>query len=139
MNGRTVKQAIACALLGLAAGLCAAQDDEHGPGFGVRRVPLGSGTPQAGQMGGTQLARLVADGDYHVPNYMPGYPTAATIWPREVEVECVRDVSTGGLVCDGYHVHPSLGRGEYIYMQPVVRHEPAPHAPEPASPKKPRG
>ena len=144
MSGRAASQAMACALLSLAAGLCAAQGDAHGIVVNVHRMPLGSGTPKAGQIGGTQLARLVAEGDYHVPNYMPGYPTAATIWPRGIEVECVRDASTDGLVCDGYAVHPSLGRGEYIYIRPLMHAEPPPPMPPmptqpPVSRKRPRG
>lgn len=101
-------------------------------GFRVLRVPLGSGTPVNGPTSGLQGARHVADGDFHVPNYLPGHPTAATIWPRELQVECVRDLSTQALMCDGYDVHPALGRGEYIYVRPVYR--PEPPAPEPVAP-----
>ena len=52
-------------------------------------------------------------GVWHVPQYMPGYPTAATIWPRVVIIQCEGDV------CPGYEVTPELGRGEYLFFLPV--------------------
>lgn len=115
----------------------------------VQRLPLGSGTPAAGPSLGHERARPVADASLHVPNALPGHPTAATLWPREVEVAC--DVDTQGRwLCDGYDVHPALGRGEYVYVRPVRREpEPvvnvtcpcctAPAAPPPVTRKKPLG
>jgi len=116
-----MKNAIVCALLALTGSLCTAAGDAGTSGLRVLRVPLGSGTPANGPTTGTQEARWVADGDFHVPNHLPGHPTAASIWPREVEISCVQDVASGALVCDGYDVHPALGRGEYIYVRPVLR------------------
>lgn len=76
----------------------------------IQRMPLGSGQQSAG---GTEKAEPVGDlGVYHVPQYMPGYPTSATIWPRAVTVPCVNDL------CAGYEVTPELGRGEYLFFVP---------------------
>jgi hypothetical protein len=53
-------------------------------------------------------------GVYHAPQYMPGYPTAAPIWARVVEVRCrARN-------CDGYNWSPDMGRGEYLFIRPVA-------------------
>lgn len=51
------------------------------------------------------------------PQHMPGYPTAATLWPRVVEVEC--KISGKNLICDGYQVRPQYGRGEYLFIKPI--------------------
>jgi len=128
-----MKKAIVCALLAMAGSVCHAAGEADTVIVRVVRVALGSGTPSNGPARGTQAARWVADGDYHVPNYLPGYPTAATIWPREVEVGCVQDASTGALICDGYDVHPALGRGEYVYVQPLVRQSRAEPEPLPVT------
>jgi len=53
---------------------------------------------------------------------MPGHPTAATLYPRVVDVECTK-VSTG-LNCKGYNWLPELGRGEYLMIRPVLAPEP---------------
>jgi hypothetical protein len=101
--------------LALAAGAAAAQVD-------VSRRPMGSGTPGSA---GVERAAPVANDLLHAPQYLPGFPTAATIWPRVVEVPCAREAG-GGLRCDGYDWHPDLGRGEYLFIRPVVRAEPPP-------------
>lgn len=88
---------------------------------GVNRQELGSGTP--GTTGSEQATRWSND-IYHAPQYMPGYPTAAVLYPRVVDVECVK--STSGLNCKGYNWYPELGRGEYLMIRPVVRVEQAP-------------
>ena len=76
---------------------------------------LGSGTPGAV---GFELAVPVLSNDiYFVPQYMPAFPTAATIWPRVVEVPCIKTAQ--GLQCDGYKWLPKMGRGEYLFFTPV--------------------
>jgi hypothetical protein len=61
---------------------------------------------------------------YHVPQYMPGYPTAAVIFPRVVDVECEK--SNAQIVCKGYHLMPEDGRGEYLMIHPVMKEEQKP-------------
>jgi hypothetical protein len=90
----------------------------------IERIPFGSGTPAVGVTAGTDEASHVADGLYHAPNYLPGFPTAATIWPREVPVECTSD-AVGKLTCGGYDLYPGMGRGEYIFVRPTIRAVPA--------------
>lgn len=78
----------------------------------IQRNLLGSGIQNAAMT--ADVATQVGDyGVYHVPQYMPGYPTAATIWPRVVEVKCQNDL------CEGYENTPALGRGEYLFFKPV--------------------
>lgn len=70
----------------------------------------------------------VVDGIYHNPQTMlPGHPTAATIWPRVVEVPCVK--VAGNTVCEPINWTPKMGRGEYLYFKPVVMQPPAPPTP----------
>jgi hypothetical protein len=78
-------------------------------------APLGSG--QVGKHG-KQNAESVGHGMYHAPQYMPGYPTAATIWPRAFEIPC--DTTTD---CSGYNWLPSLGRAEYLFVIPRVKQD----------------
>lgn len=84
----------------------------------VTGVPLGSGVPVAAGVPSSSYADHIAAGDYHVPNYLPGYPTAATLWPRVWHLPCKRDPADGDLLCAGYGVSPL--RGEYIYNRPVL-------------------
>ena len=86
----------------------------------------GIGTPAATGKLGTESAKVWDSTReiYHVPQYMPGYPTAAVIFPRVVDVECKQNGST--LLCKGYHLLPEDGRGEYLMIHPVVREEPKP-------------
>jgi len=83
------------------------------------RKQLGSGTPGTT---GTETASSVGPGSdyYHAPQYMPGYPTAATIWPRAISVDCA------GTTCDGYRWSPKYGRGEYLFVVPSQRVAAAP-------------
>ncbi|MDB5761757.1 MAG: hypothetical protein JWQ21_752 [Herminiimonas sp.] len=112
------------ALLAAASGACPAADftalsvDNE---FDVERMPFGSGTPATGATTGTQPAYHVVDGLYHVPNYLPGFPTAATIWPREVPIECEPDPVTGKPACTGYRIQPAMERGEYVFIRPVAK------------------
>lgn len=80
---------------------------------------LGSGTPAPMISVGTEAAKYVDDGYYHTPQYMPNFPTAATIWPRVVEVDCVNEKT--GVVCDGYNWSPKMGRGEYLFVVPRLK------------------
>jgi hypothetical protein len=49
---------------------------------------------------------------WHVPQYLPGFPTAATIWPRVIILQCASDL------CSGYEITPEMGRGEYLFFVP---------------------
>jgi hypothetical protein len=107
-----------------------------GDSIGIERVPMGSGTPSPGYVTGDEPARHVADGVYHVPNYLPGFPTAATIWPRVIPVDCARD-RQGKIGCTGYPVLPQTGRGEYLFVQPIERVVPQPKPPSAPPPEVP--
>ncbi len=63
----------------------------------------------------------------HGTQYLPGFPTAATIWPRVVAVPCVK--ADKGLKCEGYRWSPALGRGEYLFITPQVMEPVAPPPP----------
>lgn len=85
------------------------------------RVVNGSGTPG---VQGVENASVVDNAKVqndilHTPQYMPGFPTAGTIWPRVIDVPCVREAN-GDLKCDGYKWTPNLGRGEYLFVTPRV-------------------
>lgn len=82
----------------------------------VVRNDLGTGVP--GQQG-VENAFKMPEGTYHVPQYLPGTPTAATIYPRVVEVNCNRTVD-GSLTCNGYNWTPDMGRAEYLLIKPRV-------------------
>lgn len=86
----------------------------------IERLMLGSGEQG---VSGYEQATAVYGNIYHVPQYLPGFPTAATIWPRAIEVPCHQ----GGLEleCDGYYWNPAMGRGEYLFFIPVVAVTPA--------------
>lgn len=83
--------------------------------YSIGRTPLGSGEPGKP---GVENATQVDNNVYHAPQYLPGYPTAATIWPRAVEVNCMPD--GGRQVCEPYQWTPALGRGEYLYFTPIL-------------------
>lgn len=89
---------------------------------GIEREVLGSGTP--GKSGYEQALPVLENDIYHAPQYMAAYPTAATIWPRVVEVPCK---NTGGVLkCQGYNWTPKMGRGEYLFFKTVIVEEPKP-------------
>jgi len=88
----------------------------------VTREDLGSGQP--GVAKGFENATQWSNDIFHAPQYMPGYPTAATIYPRVVDVEC--DKYDTMLACKGYHWLPEYGRGEYLMIHPVVKAVPKP-------------
>lgn len=75
----------------------------------------GSGVPHA--TGYTKANPELPYGTFYAPQYLPGYPTAATIWPRTIDVNCTQD-KTLELKCDGYHWLPEYGRGEYLWVHP---------------------
>lgn len=79
----------------------------------VERIPMGSGLQNL--TGAENAERVGTLGVWHVPQYMPGYPTAATIWPRVVILQCENEL------CAGYAITPEMGRGEYLFFEPAVR------------------
>lgn len=88
----------------------------------IERVPLGSGAP--GDQGVENATPWDMD-IYHAPQYMPGYPTASTIFPRAVSVFCVTKET--GIQCKGYNWTREMGRAEYLMIRPVmVKEFPAP-------------
>jgi hypothetical protein len=102
----------------LAAALCATAGAQPAPeSLEIERRALGSGEP--GQTG-FESAVAVAPGEntYHVPQYLPGFPTAATLWPRIVRVRCRQAASV--LQCEGYQWIPAFGRAEYLYFVPEI-------------------
>jgi outer membrane protein OmpA-like peptidoglycan-associated protein len=74
-------------------------------------------------------------GLYSVQSYMPGYPTAGVIYPRVIDVKCVEEAN-GKVDCDGYNWSPSMGRGEYLLVHPIITKFSMP-AMEPAKPVMP--
>lgn len=102
----------------------------------IQRNTFGSGSPD-GEPGGYENGEMVFNDVYHVPQYLPGYPTAATIWPRVIDVPCTR-AAGGELQCQGYNWLPKFGRGEYLFFRPVIVAAPGPEAavvePAPAPP-----
>lgn len=134
--GRTIvwgviigKTLLAAALL-VGAGLALAQDQQPvrnvdvDKSIPVIRNQLGTGTPASVITVGIENARYVADNYYHVPQYMPNYPTAAVIWPRVIDLECER--VEGQVRCNGYHWLPEMGRGEYLFVTPRIKEPVAP-------------
>ncbi|MDB5868217.1 MAG: hypothetical protein JWP96_549 [Polaromonas sp.] len=81
----------------------------------IDRIPLGSGIP--GNNGVENATRWDMD-IYHAPQYMPGYPTAATLFPRAINVLCVKHEN--GLRCKGYNWLPEMGRAEYLMIRPIL-------------------
>lgn len=80
------------------------------------RQQLGSGTPGFTSF---EPATSMGEGIYHAPQYLSAYPTAGTLWPRVIDVQC--DKTVKGYVCDGYNWLPAMGRGEYLYIRPSLR------------------
>jgi hypothetical protein len=102
------KLILALALVGLTGSVLA-------QAVSVDRRTLGSGTPG---MTGFELTGKWDNNIFHAPQYMPGHPTAATLYPRVVDVECTK--TTSGLNCKGYNWLPEMGRGEYLMIRPVL-------------------
>lgn len=106
------KLILTLALVGMASSVFAQE-------VAVERRELGSGSPG---ISGFEIAGKWDNNIFHAPQYMPGHPTAATLYPRVVDVECTK-VATG-LNCKGYNWLPELGRGEYLMIRPVLAPEP---------------
>ena len=87
----------------------------------LNRENLGSGSPE---LKGMENAQKWDNDIYHAPQYLPGFPTASTIWPRVIDVRCEKVGNV--LNCDGYHWTPNMGRGEYLMIHPVVKQEKSP-------------
>lgn len=102
----------------------------------IQRNTLGSGEPGKS---GYENAVPLGNGTYHAPQYLPGSPTSATIYPRVVEVPCI-ETAAGRLSCEGYRWRPEFGRAEYLLIVPTVRKPvPPPVAVvAPIVPEKPR-
>lgn len=90
----------------------------------VERHLLGSGSPSENGNGAEVAVPVLSNDIYHAPQYLPYFPTAATIWPRVVEVECQHSVV--GKICEGYDWAPSMGRAEYLFVRPVMKAPPPP-------------
>lgn len=84
----------------------------------IGRVLLGSGEP-GGSGAGYEDASEVYNNLYHAPQYMPFFPTAATIWPRVIEVPCT--TSGADVICERYYWRPEYGRGEYLFFTPIMQ------------------
>lgn len=51
---------------------------------------------------------------YHVPQFMPGYPTSATIWPRVIKTKCRFENRT--VYCDPVRLSQYGDRSEYFFF-----------------------
>jgi len=81
----------------------------------ISREAIGSGQPNAS---GFENATKWSNDVYHAPQFMPGYPTSATLFPRIVDVQCTKTVTV--LKCKGYNWTPDMGRGEYLMIHPII-------------------
>lgn len=81
----------------------------------IENRPLGSGEP--GDVNGFAVGKRVYPGMYQSIQYMPGYPTAVTIFPRVIDVQCIQ--TAVNVICEGYSWSPKLGPGEYLWFHPV--------------------
>jgi hypothetical protein len=88
----------------------------------VNREVLGSGTP--GLTGFEDNVYAFGDGTYFAPQYLPGTPTAGTIYPRVVDVRCTEVDEV--VKCEGYHWTPDMGRAEYLLVHPIIVKAPKP-------------
>jgi hypothetical protein len=86
-----------------------------GQAVSIQNVLQGSGSPG---MSGYETSLPVSNDYLHTPQFMDGFPTAATIWPRIIDVPCTK--VDGVLKCQGYTWNPKMGRGEYLFIRPVV-------------------
>lgn len=84
----------------------------------IQRNEFGSGTPGRSGFENAQ-PWIEGSGIYSTPQYMPGYPTSAAIWPRIVEVEC-EQVALTQINCKGFNWSPELGRAEYLMIRPKL-------------------
>jgi hypothetical protein len=98
----------------IVAGLCSVSSAQS---INITREEFGSGQPYAN---GTENAVKWDNNIFHAPQYMPGYPTAATLYPRVLNIPCTI-VSNDALSCKGYNWVPQYGRAEYLMVQPIVK------------------
>ena len=92
----------------------------------IRNQELGSGTPNSGLL--KNEYQLIQNADpwdlqeqiYHVPQYLPGYPTSAVIYPKVITVKC-KEVANGKLSCEDFKYQ--WGRMEYVFIKPIVEKE----------------
>lgn len=96
--------------------MCAAVAPAFASDATIGRKDYGSGIPGES---GFENATSVSNDIFHAPQFLPGYPTAATIYPRVVEVDC--EAKQGGVECQGYNWSPNMGRGEYLFVKPRVK------------------
>jgi hypothetical protein len=94
------------------------------------KAVLGSGTPLYNEKGVENAVVVdnakVENKILHVPQYMPNHPTAATIYPRVVEVPC--KTLNGSVTCNSYNWTPAMGRAEYLFIKPTLVHVASPVA-----------
>lgn len=94
----------------------------------IKNEELGSGTPNITNAYSVANVWDAKEGLYHAPQYLPGYPTSATIWPRVVDVNCKKGAKL--LTCEGYEWTPELGRGEYLLFRTHIVEAPIPQVVE---------
>jgi hypothetical protein len=115
-----MRYALLCLVFPLAAvllqGRARAQSPAPPATVEIQRLYLGSGEPERA---GYENATFVVNDVYHVPQYLPGWPTSRSIWPRVVDVPCTA-LASGGLRCQGYSWTPAMGRAEYLYFRPML-------------------
>jgi len=107
----------------------------NAPPILIQEHSFGSGLP--GSTGATQSTSSLPDGLFYAPQYLPGYPTAAIIWPRVIDVNCTT-IPTGEVKCDGYNWVPEYGRGEYLLIRPTIVQPIEPKVIEVVLPQPPR-
>jgi hypothetical protein len=119
-----MKKLLALAIVAMSVGTAFADPSvliqQRAYGSGMPSVPGTQGTPVVKE---TQASSALPDGLYYVPQYLPGYPTAAVIFPRVIDVSCVR-AKAGNVSCEGYNWLPEYGRGEYLLIRPTVKETP---------------
>lgn len=100
------------------------------PAVFIKNEQMGSGAPAVQVTMGSSIAQYWGDGLYFIPGYYPGYPTAAVMWPRVIEVPCVKN-DDGSLSCQGYEIYSQQAgnRGEFILFKPVIQAPAKPVAP----------
>lgn len=91
---------------------------QHKPVVYVKDEAYGTGAP--GTHGYTKAVPLPG-GMYFVPQYMPGEPSAETLYPRVVNIPC-KKATNGDLYCGGFHWLPSMGPTQFLFVEPVIVH-----------------
>lgn len=100
------------AIMLVAAGVGAQAQDGR---LTVENSILGSGVNNVGN----SLAVEVHHGVFHVLQYMPGFPTAATLWPTVIKHNC----NIPNKDCELFDYKPSYGRAEYLFFRPFEEKE----------------